>query len=257
MHHHTPIASLRQFPRSRFLVTVCSLLSVFLFARTFEVTPLYAAPDANARCISEAAKAGLFGPDRNPTNTNFVGGTDGDDRFIGAATAGQDVFCGFGGNDSIGGVGGGRDDVLSTGDVFLGGAGFDFVRVLQGGTFLGGAGGDQVLFLKGGTFNGGADNDQVTFLQGGTFNGEASNDSVGIFEGGTFNGGEGSDEVAVMEGGTFNGEAGDDNVRTFYVGTFNGGAGDDNVRTFWGGTFNGEEGNDGVTFQNGGIFKQD
>lgn len=62
-------------------------------------TPASAASDGKARCIQEAAKAGLLSGDINPGTVNFVGGTDGDDTFTG--TDGVDFICGFGGNDSV------------------------------------------------------------------------------------------------------------------------------------------------------------
>ncbi len=46
-------------------------------------TPASAASDGKARCIQEAAKAGLLSGDINPGTVNFVGGTDGDDTFTG------------------------------------------------------------------------------------------------------------------------------------------------------------------------------
>ena len=176
--HRFITPSLRQFPRSRSQVAVCSLLPVILFALTF-ATPASAAPDANARCISAAAQAGLLGPDRNPSNTNFVSGTEGNDFRSGVTAAGPDVFCGFGGNDIV--------FELNTGDVFLGGEGNDRVILLDGGTFNGGEGDDNVRTLNGGTFNGEEGSDSVNFLNGGTFNGGAGDDSVGDQIGGTFN----------------------------------------------------------------------
>ena len=193
--HRFITPSLRQFPRSRSQVAVCSLLPVILFALTF-ATPASAAPDANARCISAAAQAGLLGPDRNPGNTNFVSGTDGDESFEDRSTAGQDVFCGFGGNDSV--------YILDTGDVFLGGEGNDSVSLVRGSTFLGGEGNDSVYQMVGGTFNGGAGDDDLVFLFDGTFDGGEGDDSAFILRGGTFNGEEGSDSVTFPQGGTFN-----------------------------------------------------
>jgi hypothetical protein len=94
--------------------------------------PALAEDDARDRCIAEAARAGLIGADLNPSNANFVPGTDADDNFSGRATTGRDVFCGFGGNDII--------SILDAGDVFLGGAGDDGVDNVKGGTFNGGPG---------------------------------------------------------------------------------------------------------------------
>jgi hypothetical protein len=141
--------------------------------------PALAQGDARARCIREAARAGLIGRDLNPSNANFVGGTDGIDNFTGQETAGRDVFCGFGGGDVI--------DALFAGDIFLGGAGDDIVHEMKGGTFNGGAGDDRVFDLQGGTFNGGAGDDVVHNMLGGTFNGGAGTDTVDHLAGGTFN----------------------------------------------------------------------
>ena len=153
-------------------------ISVLLLALTF-ATPATAAPEPNARCISAAAQAGLLGPDRNPGNTNFVSGTDDNESFEDRSTAGQDVFCGFGGMDFV--------HILDTGDVFLGGEGNDGVNVVDGSTFNGGAGHDHAYILDNGTFNGGEGNDSVNVLEDGTFNGEADSDVVLYLLGGTFN----------------------------------------------------------------------
>jgi hypothetical protein len=71
----------------------------------------------------------------NPSGYTFVGGTDDSDVFDRAATAGPDVFCGFGGNDPT--------TKVDEGDIFLGGAGNDQVAYNDG-TFYGGAGEDFV-----------------------------------------------------------------------------------------------------------------
>jgi hypothetical protein len=118
--------------------------------------------NARARCIREAARAGLLGRDLNPGHANFVLGTDADDNFSGRATAGRDVFCGFGGDDEI--------DPLNEGDVFLGGDGDDHVGTQFGGTFNGGAGDDSVGFLQAGTFNGGPGTDFCGAQTGGICN---------------------------------------------------------------------------------------
>ena len=98
-----------------------------------------------ARCISEAARAGVIGGDSNPGNTNFVAGTEGAATFNWRATAGPDVFCGFGGNDFI--------VNLDAGDAFRGGAGDDVVFYQFYGTFNGGGGTDVLHRQLGGTFD--------------------------------------------------------------------------------------------------------
>ena len=78
---------------------------------------------AGVQCMKRAIKT--LGPGFNPNNYNFIGGTAGSDNFT--DTDGQsEVFCGFGGNDSIG--------TLDQGDIFFGGAGDDSVGY-NGGTF--------------------------------------------------------------------------------------------------------------------------
>jgi Ca2+-binding RTX toxin-like protein len=79
-------------------------------------------------------------PGFNPSNYNFVGGTGGDDIDTFTATAGPDVFCGFGGDDRIA-LGFAWDE----GDIFLGGEGNDSVFG-NAGTFFGGEGFVSVLF---------------------------------------------------------------------------------------------------------------
>src|SRR5918994_2464853 len=108
---------------------------------------------ADAQCAKLAIKT--LGPSFNPSDYTFIGGTEGNDIFTGQATAGADVFCGFGGNDQI--------DTLDAGDIFLGGEGHDGV-LLNFGTFNGGAGDDRVFNNETtGTFNGGDGNDDVAF----------------------------------------------------------------------------------------------
>ena len=125
--------------------------------------PAHGDDGEQGRCIREAVKAGLIGPDLNPGNTNFAGGTAGDDNFTGRTTAGPDVVCGFGGDDFV--------DTLGVGDVFLSGAGNDRVNEQYGGTFNGDEGNDTVFLKYGGTFNGGAGSNLVNEQYGGTFNG--------------------------------------------------------------------------------------
>jgi hypothetical protein len=121
---------------------------------------------ADAKCLAEAVRT--LGPGFNPTNYTFIGGTEGLDLFDPSATAGPEVFCGFGGNDII--------FTLAEGDIFLGGAGHDTVFENYG-TFYGGEGLDSVDINEG-TFYGGEGDDSV-HLNLGTFNGGPGNDSVG------------------------------------------------------------------------------
>ena len=175
---------------------------------------------ADTKCFGQAIRT--LGTRVITADYNFVGGTegnDGPDTFT--PTAGTDVFCGFGGNDSI--------SALREGDIFIGGAGQDAVGTpgdFGSGNFFG-------------TFYGGADNDTVAYNYG-TFYGEAGDDSVSVN----------------YAAGTFNGEGGQDFVSDNY-GTFYGGADDDLVYNNYFGTFYGEGGNDGVTNDRGGIFVQD
>jgi len=104
------------------------------------------------------------------TGYNIVVGNDNNNDFTSKATEGGDVFCGFGGDDSIG--------ILAEGDIFIGGAGKDSVDDNSStGTFNGGAGNDSVETFNNGTFNGGDGTDSVTYNYG-TFNGGAGDDSV-------------------------------------------------------------------------------
>jgi hypothetical protein len=132
---------------------------------------------ADAKCLDLARQTlGGFGPNFNPANYTFVGGTEGNDNFTGEGTEGRDVFCGFGGDDFI--------ETLDEGDVFLGGAGNNEVRNNYG-TFYGGEGRDAVHGHNYGTFYGGAGDDMVAYNHG------------------TFYGGEGDDGVLVANFGTF------------------------------------------------------
>ena len=106
---------------------------------------------ATAQCKAEAIRT--LQPGLKLSDYHFVGGTVGDDYFDRAATAGPDVFCGFGGNDSI--------TDLDAGDIFLGGNGNDTV-LRNNGTFYGGAGDDYVYYNHG-TFYGEAGNDYVLY----------------------------------------------------------------------------------------------
>jgi VCBS repeat-containing protein len=209
----------------------------------------------DAQCKTLAIQT--LGPSFNPSNYTFHAGTAGNGSFDGKATAGNDVFCGFGGDDFI--------DTLGEGDIFLGGDGNDVVNNNYG-TFNGEAGNDRVT-TNVGTFNGGDGLDTVTTnISGGTFNGGDGNDSVDrnywTFNGGAgddfvtlnywaFNGGDGND-VVNNNYGTFNGDGGDDRV-TFNYGDFFGGVGNDSVSVNQG-TFNGGDGNDSVVTNNGGTL---
>jgi VCBS repeat-containing protein len=167
------------------------------------VTITVNSPDAQCRTLASKTLGSSF----NPDNYTFHGGTAADDTFTG--TDGQsEVFCGFGGNDSIG--------TLQAGDIFLGGDGNDTVTT-NNGTFYGDAGNDYVHYNRR-TFNGGAGDDSV-YENYWEVNGGDGNDSVTDTNYGTFNGGAGDDYVNWNEGGTFNGGDGNDSV-TYNYGTF-------------------------------------
>ena len=152
-----------------------------------------------ALCKQQLADAGLTAP----ANANYILGTLGNDNFTGQLTSGNDVICGFAGNDQIL-PDGSEAGVLRAGDIFLGGNGSDYVQEITGGIFNGGGGNDTVSGMGGGTFNGGDGNDSVWIVFRGTFNGGDGNESVGFVVFGTFNGGDGCDTVAVdtNQGGT-------------------------------------------------------
>jgi hypothetical protein len=158
----------------------------------FAISPAVAQGNARARCIAEAARAGLIGPHLNPRNATFHGGTDGDDVNTFTPTPGRDVFCGFAGNDVI------RNFNLETGDIFLGGEGRDELNALEGGMFNGGPGDDLAAVILFGTFNGGPGNDFSVALVQGTYNGGPGDDSASlVIGGGTFNGGDGDDQCSL------------------------------------------------------------
>jgi len=77
------------------------------------------AASPTARCQQEAANLGIDG------GYNFVGGNNKNNDFTRKATEGADVFCGFGGNDSIA--------FLDNGDIFIGDLGNDEVTNDLGG----------------------------------------------------------------------------------------------------------------------------
>jgi hypothetical protein len=158
------------------LVTVALML-----AAAMALSGVAQAASPSARCQAEAESLGISG------SYKFIGGNKSANDFTRKATEGADVFCGFGGNDSI--------FRLEEGDIFLAGDGLDQVEEANLGTYYGGAG-DDFVYSNVGTFYGGADNDDVVF-----------NNATG-----TFYGGAGNDEVSNINFGTFYGEAGDDFV---------------------------------------------
>ena len=84
---------------------------------------------------------------------NFIYGKNRNDNFTDQGTAGNDVFCGLGGDDYI--------TTLAEGDIFLGGAGNDTVDLANNGTFYGGDGNDSIYDTNVGT------TDSVENLPGG------------------------------------------------------------------------------------------
>ena len=117
----------------------------------------------SSKCQQEAVSLSLDG-------YNFIGGGNKkNDDFTGKATAGPDVFCGFGGDDRIG--------TLDEGDIFLGGDGTDTVVYDNFGTFYGGAGDDSVDNTNYDTFYGEDGNDYVNTNSGFVYGG-AGDDSV-------------------------------------------------------------------------------
>ena len=124
---------------------------------------------ADAKCLVEAIQT--LGPSFNPGTYNFVGGTEGTDRYDTTipATADPDVICGFGGDDLVA--------TVAADDIFLGGEGRDRVTRDNFGTVYGGEGDDWVE-INNGTVYGGTGDDFVR-VNYGTFNGEAGIDDVG------------------------------------------------------------------------------
>jgi Ca2+-binding RTX toxin-like protein len=104
---------------------------------------------ANAQCKAEAVRT--LQPGFKPSDYNFIGGTEEANNFDGQATEGADLFCGFGGNDEL--------LTLEADDIFLGGAGDDFVQS-NAGTVNGGEGNDRID-INNSTFNGGPGDDTV------------------------------------------------------------------------------------------------
>ena len=185
-----------------------------------------------AACQQALAAAGYTAP----VDPNYILGTAGEDDFSAQMTLGNDVICGFAGDDKsenpFNGLG------LGLGDIFLGAAGNDFASSISNrAAFEGGAGNDTAEFLEdaSSTFNGGEGNDAITYAMfKGTFNGGEGNDATtkSAF-GGTFNGDAGNDSATKLSGTTFNGGDGDDSVAELATGTFSS-------------TFNGEDGCDSV-----------
>ena len=127
------------------LVTVALMLACAMaLSGVAQAKPI--SDKADARCAKLAIKT--LGASYNPSNFTFIGGTEGIDNFTDQGAAGQDVFCGFGGPDSIGSIS--SPATLDEGDIFLGGAGMDFVEENYG-TFYGQKG-DDFVFIKFGTF---------------------------------------------------------------------------------------------------------
>ncbi len=105
------------------------------------------------------------------TGYNFVYGNNKNNNFTLKNTEGPDVFCGLGGNDSIG--------TLDEGDIFIGGAGNDQVDDVNYGTFIGGDGNDRAIAQYFGTVYGGAGDDRVSLLKAGSyFYGGDGNDTL-------------------------------------------------------------------------------
>ena len=161
------------------LVTVALMLAAAMaLSGVAQAAPI--SGKADVQCLKLAIKT--LGASINPGTYTFHGDTEGTDSFDDSATADPDVFCGFGGGDSIG--------TLAEGDIFLGGAGIDPVS------------------RNDGTFYGGEDID-IVGENNGTFYGGEGDDSVNT-NNGTVDGGEGNDFVGHNNGGiTINVEQGD------------------------------------------------
>jgi Ca2+-binding RTX toxin-like protein len=113
---------------------------------------------ADVQCFKLARQT--LGTGVNPSDYTFDGGTEGPDPFTGTAGT-ADVFCGFGGNDSIA--------TLEEGDIFFGGAGEEFVHDNYG-TYYGQEDRDDAYYnAPGAAFYGGEGFDFVLFNDGGIF----------------------------------------------------------------------------------------
>jgi hypothetical protein len=135
------------------LVTMALMLAAALALSGVALAKSPIGNKADAKCLAEASKT--LQPGFNHADYNIVGGTEGSDDdvvFSDQATAGPDVFCGFGGDDRI--------FELGAGDIFLGGPGDDFAGAIRGGIFYGGPGNDTVSSNTG-TFFGGEGFDAV------------------------------------------------------------------------------------------------
>ena len=189
------------------LVTVASMLAAAMaLSGVAQAKPV--ASSADRQCMKLAIQTL---PNFKPAHYTFHGGTDDImvfDDFTGQGTTeGNDVFCGFGGQNGI--------TTLGDGDIFIGGSVEDDVA-FNSGTFYGQEGGDLVGTNEiSGIFYGGA-GDDVVLRNEGTFYGQEGNDFVEVNFGteiniGTFDGGDGTeDRVAINDGGcTRNVELGD------------------------------------------------
>jgi hypothetical protein len=136
------------------LTTLAAMLAAAIaLSGVAQARPISESPDA--KCAKLAIQT--LGPSFNPSNYTFHGGTEDRDPSP-ANTAGNDVFCGFGGDDLI--------SLLEAGDIFLGGAGDDFVGT-NSGIFNGGEGNDSVFGnAPDATFVGGEGFDCVLFGPG-------------------------------------------------------------------------------------------
>jgi hypothetical protein len=136
--------------RVMLLVTVALMLAAAMALSGMVQAKPITNTNADKKCLVEAVRT-VEQPGFNPSDYTFFGGTESGEAADLVSTAGPDVFCGFGGDDSIA--------VLSAGDIFLGGEGNDRVDTNRG-TFNGGAGDDSVRENEG-TFNGGPGIDTV------------------------------------------------------------------------------------------------
>jgi Ca2+-binding RTX toxin-like protein len=174
------------------LVTVASMLAAALaLSGLAQATPV--ATSADRQCMQLAIQTL---PNFKPAHYTFHGGTDDImvfDDFTGQGTTeGNDVFCGFGGQNGI--------TTLGDGDIFIGGS-VDDVVAFNSGTFYGQEGVDLVGNNEiSGIFYGGAGDDIVQRNEG-TFYGQEGNDFVEVNRPeGTFFGGAGNDTVSVNQG---------------------------------------------------------
>jgi Ca2+-binding RTX toxin-like protein len=119
--------------RVSLLVLVASMMAVAVaLSGVAQAKPMGTKPASKCQQLAQQTLGAGF----DPSSYTFYSGGKRDDDFTGQGTAGQDVFCGFGGADSIG--------TLDQYDIFLGGDGNDRVTT-NNGIFYGGAGNDFVL----------------------------------------------------------------------------------------------------------------